>query len=688
MDLGHISLQFMPVRADKRPIHKKWEQTRVNYDFNNAEAYGLVCGAISDNVETIDIDSKYDITPNKTLFLDYKKTIHKIAPTLLNKLVCQETVNGGYHLIYKCDFIEGNRKLAERETTHEEKHATYLKTYEHALSEIPKEDNEREFKAKQIAEKASRNDKVRVLLETRGEKGYIACYPTKGYKLKHRNFNSLERITAHERDILINVACSFNEVLREPVKHIKKEIKNYKGLSPSEDYDLRGNVVELLRSHGWVEVGRKGKKTLLKRPGDTKAEHSGNFDHEKNWFSVFTTSTEFQAQTPYLPYAVFCMLECGGDYEKVPIKLRDLGYGDNEEDIKTNDIRIPSSIDMANDDIDFIATEDDYNDYLDTWRNNTFEKGKSTGFQDLDSYFLFKDGDLVIVNGIDNVGKSTVIWYLAMLSAIKHDWNWIIFSSENKVGGVVRKLIEFYWSEALPTMSKEKFDIGKEFVKNHFSIIKCKETLYNYKEIMDMTKKAMKKKKYKALMIDPYNSLKIDIPIKSKQGTYEYHYEAASNLQLFAKQNDISVFLNCHVGTIGARNKDSKGHTKAPQKEDTEMGVMFANKADQFLTIHRYVQKKEEFLFTEIHVRKVKEVETGGGVTPIDSPFKMMMINGFCGFSCKERHQNPIKEFHNKNANIDIYTTDNGEDLKKSIDLLYNVGYEVNTHQEEDINLF
>lgn len=665
----------MPVMANKRPIHKLWEKTKKEYDFTNADAYGLVCGSISDNLEVIDIDSKYDITNGKTLFKDYKRAINNIDPNLLEKLVVQKTVNGGYHFIYKCDYIEGSRKLAERETTHTEKHETYLKSYEYALSQISLLDTERESTAKSIAEKASKNDKVRVLLETRGEKGYIACTPTVGYSFLHGDFNSIQRITETERNVLINVAYSFNEVLKEPIKHVKTEIKNYKGLTPSEDYNERGDILGLLRNHGWIDVGKKGSKILFRRPGDTKADHSGNFDEEKNWFSVFTTSTEFQSQTPYLPYAVFCVLECNSDYTKVPIKLKELGFGNSIEEKKENDVKIPSSIDMTNDDIDFIATEEDYNEYLDTWRNGTFEKGKETGFEDLDKYFLFKEGDLVIVNGIDNVGKSTVIWYLGMLSAIKHDWNWLIFSSENKVGGVVRKLIEFYWSEPLPLMSKEKFEAGKLFVKNHFSIIKCKDTLYNYSEIMDMTKKASKKKKYNALMVDPYNSLKIDIPIKSKQGTYEYHYEAASNMQLFGKKNNISIFLNCHVGTVGARNKDTKGHTKPPQKEDTEMGVMFANKADQFLTIHRYVQKEEEFLFTEIHVRKVKEVETGGGVTPLDKPFKMMMINGFCGFSCKEKHQNPIRDFHSK-LNIKQLTKEEVEmEFKSAVAIV---------HQEEE----
>lgn len=639
-DLGDGSLQFMPVLANKRPIHKQWEQTRKEYDFSQAEAYGLVCGAISDNVQAIDFDLKY--AKGTTLWKDFQRAVKEIDPTLLGLMVVQETVSKGFHFVFKCDEIEGNRKLAERETKHSEKQETYEKAFKFEVDKGTAEDE-----AIKIAENAAKNDKIRVLIETRGEKGYIAIAPTPGYKLIQGDFFNVKRITPEQRNILINVAYSFNEVLKEPIKHKEMPTKNYKGLSPSEDYDQRGDVLDLLRRHGWQEVGRKGQKILFKRPGDTKADHSGNFDLEKNWFSVFTTSTQFNAQTPYLPYAVFCTLECGGDFAQVPLKLSELGYGDTEQDKKDNSLAVPSIIDMTNDDLDFIATEEEYNGYLETWRNGTFEKGLTTGFQDLDAHFLFKEGNLVIINGIDNVGKSTVIWYLSNLSAMLHKWEWVIFSSENKVGGVARKLIEFYWSKTIQNQTPEEYKTAKSWVAKYFKIIKCKESLFNYMDILNMIKKVKNKfPNIKGAMIDPYNSLKIDVPLKSKQSTYEYHYEAASIIQLFGKQNNVSCYLNVHVGTVGARKKDRNNHTLAPQKEDTEMGVMFANKADEFLTVHRYVQKKDEFLFTELHVRKVKEVETGGSVTQYDKPFKMMIVDGFAGFQCKEKKENPVKIIH------------------------------------------
>jgi len=610
-------IQVIPINEKKIPIVKQWEQSTVKHDLSNCWGVGLVCGAISGNIEAIDIDLKYDLTGK--LFTDYQLTVNKVCPGLLKRLVVQKTISGGYHLIFRCEVIEGNKKLAQRYAT------------------------EPEIKA---------GDKIKVLFETRGEKGYIACYPTPGYKLVNGTFDAIPTITVYEREALMSVAFSFNEVVKEFKPPVTEQKKQTKGLKPTEDYNERGDVVSLLVEYGWTVVGKKGSKILLRRPGDTKAASSGNYDEEKKWFSVFSTSTEFEAQTPYQPYAVYGVLKCKSDWHSVPKMLYDAGYGDRNEELRENNVLVPSKIDLTDDDLSFLATEEDYDDYLTTWRTGTFEMGKSTGIPTLDKHFLFKEGNLVIINGIDNVGKSSVVWYLTILSSIFHGWKWLIFSSENRVGGVIRKLIEFYWCESIDVMSDEKYMIAKEFVKSHFDIIKCNDKMFNYQDILNMTTKAFKKRKYKGLMIDPYNSLKVDIPIKSKQSGYDYHYEAASVIQLYCKQNNISIYLNCHVGTVGARNKDKDGYTKPPQKEDTEGGVMFANKADEFLTIHRVTQNEHAFMFTEIHVRKVKETETGGRVTWFYSPVYLRMVNALTGFETAEgrnvnvRGFNPILDFH------------------------------------------
>ena len=624
-------LTFIPLDAKKVPQVKEWQAHRKKYDLSNVEGVGLVCGIPSGNVEVLDIDAKYDLTG--TLFEDLKNAIHAQDKNLLKKMVLQSTMSGGYHLIYRCSVIEGNKKLANRPTTEEEKDKAYKSSYEnHKAKGKPEKVKEEDYEDYlcDLANKARQNDKIRVLLETRGDRGQVACHPMKGYSLIYGDFTKIQEITPDERNMLFTICYTFNQVFKEPEHDRKIERKKYKGLSPSEHYDQEGDVQALLIKHGWERVGRKGGKILFKRPGDTKAEHSGNFDEDKNWFSVFSTSTQFNEMTPYLPYAVYAVLECNGDFNQVPLKLKAEGWGD-EELVKEDLIKeVPTQVDLTQSADIYLAKPEDYKQYLRKWRDGTFEKGKGIGVEDFDKHFVFKEGNMVCVNGIDNVGKTTTIWYLAALSNLFHGWKWLIFSSENKIGSVYRKLIEFYWCELIEEMSDEKYRQAEQWAMNNFDVIKTGDTLYNYQSILDIVKLCKQKKKYHGFLLDPYNSLKVDLQKNIK--VYDYHYEAASKIKLFCANENISTYINMHANTAAARSKDAEGFTKPPQKEDSEMGVMFANKTDEFLTVHRNTQGEKEFTYTELHIRKVKETETGGRVTPMFKPIFMRAHIGVVGF--------------------------------------------------------
>lgn len=637
-------LQFVPLHGDKKPIPIGWTTTPMVYDYKklNAEGVGLVCGELSGGVEAIDIDQKYSL--DKKLTNDYSALIKTAAPGLIDKLVIQKTPSGGYHFIYRCKKVDGNTKLANRPTTETERIDTYGRTYKHQIEVAKKVTDE----AVKVATAAQETDKVRVLLETRGEGGQIACYPTTGYKIVKGSFETIQEITIEEKELLFSLSRQFNEVFDVYVPKEKK-VRVTTGLSPCDDYNERGDVVELLLSHGWTIAGQKGVKTLLLRPGDSKASHSGNFDSDKNWFSVFTTSTQFNTEKAYLPYSVFAMLECDGDISVATRRLYELGYGERKE--KANEIRneVNTRIDILDDDFSFVASEKDYDDFLLRLRNGTFEMGKSTGFSILDPYFRFKNQTLVTINGHDNVGKSTMIWYLALLSNLLHGWKWIIFSSENSVGTVMRKMIEFYWCEHITKITQENFLKAKKHIEGNFKIILSDDSLYNYVDILTMTKKLQTKDKYHALLIDPYNSLKMDLKANTKLSTHDYHYEALSEIQLFKKKNDISIFLNCHAVTNALREKNSKGYATAPGKADTEGGGKFANKTDDFITLHRQVDNQDEFMWTEFHVRKVKEIETGGSITKKNSEVRIRAVKGLVGFEQVDEWGqvfNPILHFH------------------------------------------
>ena len=642
-------LQFMPVKANKQPIVKGWQTSTEKHSLKNCEGVGLVCGKLSGGLEVIDVDTKYDLTG--TLFEDYKKLIHAADETLLSKLVVQKTKSGGYHLLYRCSEIQGNLKLANRPTTDSEKHQTYTETYDAELAASKTDD---EAKAK--AQKASDNDKVRVLFETRGEGGYIMCFPSVGYDFIFGDFISIYEITPDERDTLFTIARQFNTFFEEHEIPKKTSIPKHKGTSPFEDYNQRGDVVSLLQNHGWKVVGQKGKKTIFLRPGQTTSASSGNFDHERNWFSVFTTSSEFNPQSAYLPYAVYAILECDKDFTEASKRLYDLGYGDRyEEKEKAPSTRvIQSRINPDDNDLSFLAKPSDYDGYLQQVIDGTLKMGLTTGSPSLDEHFMFKEGNLVMSNGHDNTGKSVFVWWLLMNAAMLHGWVGIIFSSENTLGAFMRKMIQFYWGKPLRgkwAMNQAEYQIAKAFVEKHFLLIKAQEDLFNYKDIINMVKKARKNRKVDYGMIDPYNSLKIDLSGFSKLSTHEYHYEALSEIKSYGQQSNFGWFVNHHAVTAALRAKDGeKKYPVAPQKADTEGGGKVSNKADDFITIHRITQHPTEWMVTEIHVRKIKDTETGGRPTSLDIPVKFEMYKNGCAF--KERLEmggypvDPIEKWH------------------------------------------
>lgn len=592
-----LGFNVVPVNSVKKPTCENWddETSKVN-SLSHCFGISLVLGQYCGGVEAIDVDLKYDLTG--TLWARLKKTL---GETLLRKLTIQKTPTGGRHLIYRCKVTEGNQKLARRHASDEEK---------------------------------TKGDKVKVLIETRGDRGYILVPPSKGYELLNKDFIGITEISVEERDKIMGECRLFNEYFVEyhPPKVSKKRGS---GLSPFEDYNYRGDVVSLLENHGWKNVGVKGSKTLMLRPGETATSHSGNFDHDKNWFSVFSTSTIFDDEKAYLPYAVYAMLECNGDFSEASKKLRQEGYGEEEKKIQS----VESKISVADSDFSFLADENEVSLRLKQLREGTMPIGLTTGIPALDMYFLWKRGNFNVINGRDNVGKSVAMWYLSLLSSLRHNWRWIIFSSENSTWHIHRKLIEFYYCRPISKISLKEENEAREFIREHFAFIKNTET-YNYMDLLNMASKLNGQRKHDAMMIDPYNSLKTDAKNVSRLGVHDFHYEALSEIRSFCKNDDICINVNCHSVTELLRQKDSDGEPSAPSQYDTEGGGKFVNKADDFMTFHRKKDNPTEFPYMDIHVRKIKETETGGMITPRESPVRLKMIIGNYGYECEG--YNPI----------------------------------------------
>jgi hypothetical protein len=619
IELFNSGLSVIPIDDKKVPIGswkaKQEALIKPNGEFNNVDRLGIVTGKISGYLQCIDKDTKYDITG--TLFQDYKQLIAQVDKELLRLLTVQQTQSGGYHFLFRCKTIEGNKKLAKRAATQEE------------LANKPKE-------------------KTKAIIETRGEGGYIAAFPTKGYKVIYGSLTDIKEITEEQRQVLLDCARALNTYV-EPVYEKKEQKKVYEAhKSPFDDYNERGDVLELLEAEGWKVMLKKGSKNLLLRPYGT-GKWSADYDEDKRLFYVWTSSSDFENEKAYNPTQVLATLRFNKDYSATAKWLLENGYGEKTEyQPKEYQPQAKSIISLEDDNYEFIATDDEMNDYIEKIRNGTFEMGKSTGFPDLDIHFLFKKSTFVIVLGHDNVGKSVAMWYLATLSALMHEWNWIIFSSENKTGGVKRKIIEFYTAKSIKDLAPTELKQAGDWFNNHFTVVK-NVNLYTYTDMLNIGRKLNLKKQYHGFLIDPYNSLD-----KPMQNEHQYDYKAASEMRLFIEQTKCGIYLNTHAHSEALRRTYPKGHDyegfpMPPNKADAEGGGKFANKADDFLVFHRMTQHETEWMWMEIHVKKVKEMETGGKPTIHNKPFKMRMSAGGLGYENVDG-LNPVLKIKNAGA--------------------------------------
>lgn len=313
---------LIPVGADKQPTINWTKYQKRHITEEEIEKYFKDCYAVAcltggpNGLECLDFDLKYDLSGD---LMDRVK--NSCDPEVLEKMYVQKTKNGGFHWVYKTDVSMPNSKLASRNTTAYERHQTYLDNFNNASK-------------RDIATSAAFNDKIRVLIETRGgivdngvkvSKGYFLISPSPGYEYV---FGKINKISDSERDSLVEVCRSFNEVFRAHKNFNRDKTMSSEG-NPFTEYNEKGDALKLLFEHGWSEAfnnNPRSKSIRLVRPGNPDSKSSALFDTESKKFNVFTTSTIFDSNETYNPVDIFIELECNGDTKEAYVKLKELGY--------------------------------------------------------------------------------------------------------------------------------------------------------------------------------------------------------------------------------------------------------------------------------------------------------------------------------------------------------------------------
>lgn len=670
-ELRALRYSVIPVNQQKQPLvaFKRNGYTHNipgdEIDSLTSSAWGIavIAGAVSGNLICFDIDTKYDLSGD--LATRVKNKLAETCPAVLKKSVIQRTVSGGFHFIVKIDpdiEVPGNRKLATRDCTPEE------------LSELRKTN-------------PKLKTAVRVLIETRGEGGYFLVAPSPGYQILKNEFRSIGVLTPSEYNACIATFRSFSESFTEdPVSRTtaseKMQHTASNDITPWDDYNNKTDGIHLLESYGWVTKGNTDPNTVkLLRPGKpyNSREHSAYYHLDTNRLVVFSSSTVFETEhngrTPsYSPFGIYTMLEHNGDTHAAIEALQAKGFGSGKTSQQPavrpygklggsavrNPVRTTTPYaepdtskldDPDNTNTDIGAYIGDFTNavpYLNMVRSGSLPEGMSVGHRDIDEFLRFKTAQFNIVHGLANVGKSTWMWFMAAVSAIAHGWRWVIYTGENDYEFVMRKIMETFVGKPMSAFSDAEFKSAENFIRQHFTFI-TNEHVYSFRDILGIAEELLKESHYNAIMIDPYNSLVVDDELAKKLRTiggnkHDYDYAATTEMRVFIRRTGVSIYLNAHTGTDGAR-RVGRDPDKPPKMYEIEGGNKFASRADDFITVHRNTKNSDTWMYTDIHVDKIKVMETGGRPTPEDEPIKMIYKPSRGRFMIKSDRSQPYYDF-------------------------------------------
>lgn len=296
-------ISFIPVDAEsKQPQFSllpngSWSEfkTRIptleeteKWFTGTSQSIAIIGGKVSGNLEIIDFDNHKGNA--KDILREFGEIMNNHGLPI-SQFPCETSQSGGFHLFYQSEVpVDGNKKLA-----------------------------------KQLLD----DGKIDTCIETRGEGGYVVIAPSNNYKFINLTIADLPMFTAEERELILSVARSFNEVVEPRQQYVVDRVPIAVEERPGDDFNSKGaeEVKSLLINHGWSLVSEAGDKQKWRRPGKSKGI-SATYNYVPGKLYVFSSNCyPFDSERSYDNFSIFTMLKAGGDFKEATKELASQGYG-------------------------------------------------------------------------------------------------------------------------------------------------------------------------------------------------------------------------------------------------------------------------------------------------------------------------------------------------------------------------
>lgn len=263
--------------------------------------------------------------------------------------------------------------------------------------------------------------------------------------------------------------------------------------------------------------------------------------------------------------------------------------------------------------------------------------GSTTHWGEWDNHFKWKPGELTVITGHNNAGKSEAAYQWMLTKSVFDGWKWDIYSPENEpVGEVYDQLAHTLVGQSTNPawgncMSAERYERSLDWLFQHFFVIDSDklpdvpspDVLFEYFTYMK------KQNGTQGCFFDPWNQAFHDM---QGLGEVQYLSNELTKAKRFARLNQQCLFLSAHP----VKPQTDNGKTwRCPTQFDLSGGAMWGNKADNVLAIHRpnYLQDKSD-TSVEWHAHKIKKQKLVGRPGWLSLNFDYLKnryyLNGVC----------------------------------------------------------
>lgn len=253
--------------------------------------------------------------------------------------------------------------------------------------------------------------------------------------------------------------------------------------------------------------------------------------------------------------------------------------------------------------IDGIITADMMWDKLDYLMKNGLKRGATTEMiPEFDELVSFVQGQLMVLTGIPNHGKSPFALMIMASLSLKHKWKWALFTPEHKPLEIfLVKICELLLGRKMQKevgLSTTESMLVKRFMNDHFYFIEPEKGNYTVEMVLEKAKQLVKRKGIKGLLIDPWNKLEHNI----QKGDNETNYISKELDKIISFDQDYSVFSIIVAHPAKMKKMFKSTLYEVPSLYDIAGSSNWFNKPDIGITFYRNFTTGN----SEVYVQKMK----------------------------------------------------------------------------------